>query len=128
MRVMLDTHVVIWAVDDPRRLSRLAESLLREPATQLLISAATVWEISIKVGLGKPALSERYRKWMFNARRDLGATLLPITIEYADVQATLPHHHRDPFDRLLAAQALSEDIPLVSADPVIETYGVSRIW
>lgn len=128
MRVMLDTHVVIWAVDDPRRLSRLSESILREPATQLLVSAATVWEISIKVGLGKLALSESYRQWMFNAHRDLGATLLPITIEYADVQATLPHHHRDPFDRLLAAQALSEDIPLVSADSVFESYGVSRIW
>lgn len=128
MRVLLDTHTVIWAVDDPGRLSPPSANLLRDPNTELLISAGTIWEISIKVGLGKLTLSGNYRQWITKACHDLGTILIPITIEYADAQAGLPHHHRDPFDRLLAAQALTESISVVSVDPVFESYGVIRIW
>jgi PIN domain nuclease of toxin-antitoxin system len=92
------------------------------------LSAATVWEIAIKVGLNRLTLSLPYREWMNKAIADLGLTLLPISVEYADVQAGLPRHHGDPFDRLLAAQAQLEDIPLVSADSVFDQYGLKRIW
>ena len=101
---------------------------MRDPANALLVGAGTIWEISIKVGLKKLTLSMPYRQWISKAIADLGLTLLPITVEYADVQAGLPPHHGDPFDRLLVAQALVENLPIVSADAILDQYGVKRIW
>lgn len=86
-----------------------------------------MWEIAIKLGTAKLALSMPYRQWMNQALAGLQASLLPITVEYAERQAELPSYHRDPFDRLLVAQALLEDVPVVSAD-AFEQYGVARIW
>ena len=94
----------------------------------MLLSAGTIWEIGIKVGLKKLSLSLPFRQWMAKAIADLGLTTLPITVAYADVQAGLPRHHGDPFDRLLAAQAQVESVSLVSADLVFDQYGVNRIW
>ena len=128
MRVLLDSHTLIWAVDQTSQLSPPAANALQDPANELVLSAATVWEIAIKLGLGKLALSLPYRQWMNQAIADLGLALLPITVEYADAQAALPWHHRDPFDRLLIAQALTEGIPIVSADAVFDPYGVTRVW
>ncbi len=128
MRLLLDTHTVIWAVDDPAKLSSPAAKVLEDPSNELLMSAGTIWEISIKVGLNKLSLSMPFRQWMEKAIADLGLTVLPITVEYADVQAGLPRHHGDPFDRLLAAQAKVEDFSLVSADAVFDRYGLKRIW
>ena len=128
MRLLLDSHTVIWAVDDPSKLRPQAVAALEDTANELLVSAGTIWEISIKVGLKKLSLSMSYRQWMNKAIADLGLTLLPITVEYADVQAELPGYHGDPFDRLLAAQAKVENISLVSADLVFDQYGVNRIW
>jgi PIN domain nuclease of toxin-antitoxin system len=128
MRLLVDTHAVIWAVDDPSKLSPHAVRALEEPTNELLLSAATIWEIGIKVGLKKLSLSLPFRQWMNKAIADLGLTTLPITVEYADVQAGLPRHHGDPFDRLLAAQAQVENVSLVSADLVFDQYGVNRIW
>jgi PIN domain nuclease of toxin-antitoxin system len=128
MRLLLDTHAVIWAVEQPARLSTGVRSALEDPSNQLLISAATVWEIAIKVGLRKLTLSISYREWMNRVIADLGATFLPISVEYADVQASLPNHHRDPFDRMLIAQARVEDVPLVSSDDTFDRYGISRLW
>jgi len=93
-----------------------------------VISAATVWEIAIKTGLCKLTLSMPYKEWMNRAIADLGATILPITVEYADAQATLPNHHRDPFDRLLVSQAQVENIPLASNEETFDRYGISRLW
>ncbi|MEX0711360.1 MAG: type II toxin-antitoxin system VapC family toxin [Pirellulales bacterium] len=128
MRILLDSHTLLWAVDDPTRLGAQAVVALRDPANELLLSAATIWEIAIKVGLKKLKLSMAYRQWMLRAMADLKVGVLPITVEYADVQAMLPNYHRDPFDRLIAAQAQVENVALVSADPVFEQYGISRLW
>ena len=128
MRLLVDTHALIWAVDDPSKLSRRAVRVLEDSANELLLSAATIWEIAIKVGVKKLSLSHPYRQWMNKAIADLGLTLLPITVEYSDVQAALPRHHGDPFDRMLAAQAQVENVPLVSADLFFDQYGVRRIW
>jgi PIN domain nuclease of toxin-antitoxin system len=128
MRVLLDTHAVIWWVDQDSLLSRASHAAIADPANQLLVSAATVWEIAIKLGLAKLSLSMPYRQWMNQALADLQAALLPITVEYAEVQAGLPYHHRDPFDRLLIAQALVEKVPVIGADATFEQYGVARIW
>ena len=128
MRLLLDSHTLIWAVDDPAKLSTVAVAALQDPANELSLSAATVWEISIKVGLGKLTLNTTYRDWMNAAIAALGLNIVPITVDFADAQSQLPHYHRDPFDRLLAAQSLAGKIPLISADSLFDRYGVTRIW
>ena len=128
MRLLLDSHTLVWAVDSPTKLGSRAKAMLEDASNELLVSAATIWEVAIKVGLGKLALSMPYRQWMWQAIRDTGASVLPITVEYADVQASLPRHHGDPFDRLLVAQAVVEQLALVSSDAVFESYGIQRVW
>jgi PIN domain nuclease of toxin-antitoxin system len=128
MRLLLDAHTLIWAVDQPAQLGAAAAKALPDPASELLLSAGTVWEISIKAGLGKLVLTLPYRQWMDQAIADLGLSILPVTVEYADAQAALPWHHRDPFDRLLIAQALAERVTIVSADTAFDAYGVTRLW
>lgn len=128
MRLLLDTHTLLWAADDPSKLTSAARAALQDPANDLLLSAATVWELAIKVGQGKLTLSMPYRNWMEKAIADLRLGLLPVTVEYAERLSTLPPHHKDPFDRLLIAQALVAGIPVVGADAAFDAYGVVRIW
>jgi PIN domain nuclease of toxin-antitoxin system len=109
-------------------LSRPAHAAITDPANGLLLSAATVWELAIKVGLRKMKLAQSYRQWMESAIADLDLTILPITVEYAERHAGLPMFHKDPFDRLIIAQALIEAIPVVCADAAFDAYGVARIW
>ena len=119
---------MIWYVDQDHLLSRPAHAAITDPFNELLLSAATIWEIAIKVGLRKLSLSQPYQPWMAQAMSDLDVALLPITVEYANRQAALPSHHGDPFDRMLAAQAQVENMPLVSGDSIFDRYGVTRIW
>jgi len=128
MRHLIDAHGLIWALDDPTKLGAAAVTSLQDPANELLVGAGTMWELSIKTGLAKLTLSLPFRQWMDKAMADLGLIVLPITLDHAERQAGLPFHHRDPFDRLLAAQALVEGMPLVSADAIFDQYGVNRIW
>ena len=128
MRVLLDTHAVLWWVDQDHFLSPTAHATIADPANDLVLSAGTIWEIAIKVGLKKLSLSLPYRQWLTQAIADLDASILPVTIMYADMQLRLPHHHGDPFDRLLIAQALVDNIPIVSIDTVFDQYGVVRVW
>jgi PIN domain nuclease of toxin-antitoxin system len=128
MRVLLDSHALLWAVDNPAQLSAAARTALQDPANELLISAGSLWEIAIKVGLRKLILTLPYRDWITRALTDLALTILPITVDYADAQIALPWHHRDPFDRLVIAQALTDGIEVVSADSTFDSYGVRRIW
>ena len=128
MKLLLDTHAVVWWVDQDHLLGAAARAAITDPANELLLSAATIWEVAIKVGLGKLSLSMPYRQWMNQAMIDLGTTPLPITVEYADVQARLPFHHRDPFDRMLIAQAQVDALPVISGDATFDQYGISRLW
>ena len=128
MRVLLDSHTLIWAADDPAKLSATARALIRDAANDRLPSAATIWEIAIKVGKGRLPLSLPYRPWMDRAVADLCLTLLPITLDHTERQSLLPNHHGDPFDRLLAAQSLVEAIPIVSCDVALDPYGIVRLW
>jgi PIN domain nuclease of toxin-antitoxin system len=128
VKLLLDTHTLIWAVDDPARLGAQAVAELQDPTNELLLSAGSIWELAIKVGAEKLELSMPYRQWILQAISDLGLTILPISVEYANVQTELPRHHKDPFDRLLVAQSLYEQIPIVSVDPQLDAYGVTRIW
>ncbi|WP_165228962.1 type II toxin-antitoxin system VapC family toxin [Aquisphaera insulae] len=126
--MILDSTALIWAVEEPTKLSLPAAAAIKDPANDLLLGAGTLWEIAIKVGLRKLALSRPYREWIEKAIADLGPELLPITVEYAEAQAALPTHLRDPFDRFVVAQSQVDGAPIVSADAALDRYGVARIW
>ena len=125
---MIDSHALIWYVDQHQQLSLASHAAISEPSNELLLSAGSLWEIAIKIGLGKLVLTQPYSLWMSQALDDLGITVLPITVEYADEQARLPKHHGDPFDRLIVAQAIVEKVSIVSADARMDAYGFTRLW
>lgn len=126
--MLLDAHAVIWAADNPSKLGSRAAAALSEPSNDVLVSAGTIWEIAIKVGLGKLTLSMPYQLWMNRAIADLGLMLLPITVDHANAQASLPRHHTDPFDRLLIAQASVENLRVVSNEDKFDAYEIDRLW
>ena len=128
MKLLVDAHCLIWALDEPAKLAAAAVEALEDPGSQLFIGAGTMWELSIKSGLKKLNLSLSFRAWLEQAIADLGLGIMPITVEHCERQTSLPPHHGDPFDRLLAAQALVEGIKVVSADTIFDQYGVGRIW
>jgi PIN domain nuclease of toxin-antitoxin system len=128
VKLLLDSHAVIWWVDHDELLSKSAHEAIADPQNELLISAASLWEISIKVGIGKLKLSFPYREWMSKAVADLRASILPISVESCDAQCSLPFHHSDPFDRLIIAQSSFQQITIVSSDDVFDRYGVHRLW
>ncbi len=127
MRVLLDTHTLIWWICDNARLSRRAASVLKDSENEILVSAVVGWEIAIKVKLGKIAPAALVDRLQKEIRRE-GFFELPIAFDHAVQAGSLPLHHRDPFDRVLVAQALSLDEPILSADQILDRYGVRRIW
>jgi PIN domain nuclease of toxin-antitoxin system len=128
MKLLLDSHTLIWAADDPAKLTALVQGLLQDPSHDRLLSVATLWEIAIKFSLGRLPLSLPYRQWMDKAIADMELVMLPITLDHTERQASLPWHHRDPFDRHLVAQVHMEGASLVSVDSNLDQYGISRIW
>ena len=128
MKLLIDAHALIWYVDQDHLLSPTARAAMTDPSSDRLVGAGTIWEIAIKVRLKKLSLSQPYRRWMEQAMTGLMLTILPISVEHADVQAGLSRHHNDPFDRLLIAQALVETIQVVSADAQLDAYGINRLW
>ena len=128
MRLLIDSHALIWYVDQHQQLSPASHAAISDPSNDLLLSAGSIWEIAIKIGLGKLVLTQPYSLWMSQALADLGITVLPITVEYADAQASLPRHHSDPFDRLIVTQAIVEKVSIVSADARMDAYGITRLW
>lgn len=121
MRILLDTHIVLWAASDPDRLGAAADLLVG--AEERLISAASIWELSIKQGLGKVNLGMTVVAWAKRTLTALAAQPLPIRVEHAAAVADLPPIHRDPFDRILIAQAQQENMVLLTADRVLTGYG-----
>lgn len=121
MKLLLDTHLLLWAAAEPRRLPAAARKLLQAAETELLFSAASLWEVAIKVGLGRddfqfaPGVLRR-------GLLDNGYVELPISGEHAVAVTTLPPLHRDPFDRLLVAQAQVEGVMLLTSDPLVAQY------
>ena len=128
MRFLLDTHAFLWAVLDDPRLSDKARGLMLNADNELLVSPASYWEIAIKISVGKYTLDDDFETFMERQTAYSEFTLLPISLKHAAVVATLPFHHRDPFDRLLIAQAISEGIPIISTDHALDLYSVKRIW
>ncbi len=128
MRVLLDTHALLWFSLDDARLSVHAKSVIMDRGSDLLVSPATLWEVAIKVSLGKYELEEEFTSFFSRVLAGYNMTLLPVTVEHAAAVTRLPFHHRDPFDRMLVAQAICEGIPIVSTDRLLDAYSVARIW
>ena len=128
MRILIDSHVLIWYVDQDNLLSPASHAAISDPTNDLLLSAGSIWEIGIKLGLGKIILTQPFKPWINQAISDLDVTVLPLSVEYVDVQSNLPKHHGDPFDRLIVAQAIVEQVSIISADANLDAYGIIRIW
>ena len=128
MRLLLDAQALLWFIWDHPNLSAPSRAALSDPGNELLLSMGTYWEIAIKVGIKKLTLAESFESFMNGAIVDNHVIILPITVRHAAELIGLPVHHRDPFDRLLIAQALVEGIPIVSNDTAFDAYPITRIW
>ena len=128
MKVLLDTHTLLWATLSPASLSRQATAIIADGVNVILVSAASAWEIATKVRLGKLPGAETLEREFLDVMGDAGYTLLPIDAESALRAGRLTSEHRDPFDRMIAAQALASDIPILSTDSKLDSFGIRRIW
>ena len=124
MRLLLDTHAALWLLSGDERLGERAREHLLDDTNRVLLSAAVVWEVAIKRSLGKLVVPDEYLSLLLGS----GVQALPVSIEHAAAVEGLPWHHRDPFDRLLVAQAAAERAALVSGDEALRPYGVPLVW
>ena len=124
MKLLLDTHAALWWLADDARVGRDAERQLSDETNRVLLSAAVIWEVAIKRSLGKLQAPADLAQTLLDA----GAQPLAVTLDHAAGVEELPWHHRDPFDRLLVAQALAEGAVIVSQDVRLGQYGVSLLW
>ncbi|HET6507268.1 MAG TPA: type II toxin-antitoxin system VapC family toxin [Baekduia sp.] len=124
MKLLLDTHAALWFLSGDERLSENARRHLTDGSNRVLLSAAVVWEISIKRSLGKLTVPDEYLRVLLDA----GVQPLPVSVEHAEAVRQLPPHHRDPFDRMLVGQARIEGGALVSRDDALAPYGVTLVW
>ena len=128
MKLLLDTHVFIWWDSEPARLSPRALALCQDRQNTLLLSVVSLWEMQIKLQLGKLKLALPLKEIVEGQRRTNNVEILPVTLEHVLGLENLPPYHKDPFDRLLVAQAIVEEAVLVSADPNIAKYPVQIVW
>lgn len=128
MKLLLDTHAFLWFILDDSHLSNTASALICDPSNQIFVSPATHWEIAIKIGLGKYQLPEPFDTFMTRQIEANRFEILPVEIRHTARLIGLPFYHRDPFDRLLAAQTLADQLALVSRDEIFDAYGVLRLW
>src|SRR5256714_2622977 len=128
MKLLLDTHTFIWFIMGIPQLSANARALIEDVANEKFLSVASLWEMAIKLSIGKLTLTAPFDVFIPQQLSLNGFESLNIEIAHAAVVATLPFHHRDPFDRLLIAQAMVEKMPIVSIDPSFDAYLVKRLW
>ncbi len=128
MKLLLDTHAFLWWVGASQELSRKARSAVGSARNECFVSVASAWELAIKVSLGKLRIEGALDRFVPEQLAVNGFQALTIDLRHTARVASLPFHHRDPFDRLLVAQALEDELSVVSADPVFAKYGVKRIW
>ena len=127
MALLLDTQIIIWIEESPAKISTVAKSHIFS-GELAYFSAASVWEIAIKIKTGKLSLQQPLDVFVANLYNGHRLLLLDISLPHIYYTQQLPLHHRDPFDRLLIAQSLTENIPVVTSDMIFDTYGVNRIW
>ncbi len=128
MNAILDTHAFLWAVTDDRRLSETARAVIADGSNQVFLSAASMWEIVLKAGAGKLHVAGGTERFLEREMRRNRISALPIQPSHVFRIPSLPAIHKDPFDRLLIAQAQVENLPLITADPEIARYPVQVIW
>lgn len=128
MRLLLDTHSFLWFILDDAQLSSTARKLVADSANDIEISPASYWEIAIKIRLGKYVLPQPYRQFVETQIAVNHFDILPIEPKHTALLTTMPLHHKDPFDRLIVAQALAEETPIVGIDARFDAYGVKRLW
>jgi len=130
VRLLLDTHTIYWYVEDDPQLSATARTLIQDASNEILMSPASYWEIAIKISIGKWRLNRPYEEFIDVALKQYGFQILPILPTHTALLIKLPFPpgHKDPFDRLLVSQSLVEQIAIVSADPALDAYGVTRLW
>lgn len=128
MNLLLDTHTLLWFLNADPFLSPKAQATIENPSNRKWVSIATCWEIAIKVGIKKLELGEPAATFLPRELTRNHFELLPVELRHATFVESMPMHHRDPFDRLLAAQAILDNLTIVSSDIIFDRYGVDRIW
>jgi PIN domain nuclease of toxin-antitoxin system len=128
MRILLDTHTLLWAINAAPSLSSRARKLIEDGSNEILVSAASAWEIATKVRLGKLPTGEQLINGFEYYLKQLGFDELSISLSHAVRAGSLRGEHRDPFDRMLIAQAQSENLPIISNDRIFDAYHLQRIW
>ena len=128
MKVLIDSPILIWMSGEPRKLSAKARTLLEDNETEILFSAASAWELVIKESLNKLHSSQKILSILARAEKEFSISRLNISDVHLSKLAKLPFHHRDPFDRLLIAQAIGEKLPVISADANFNKYKLEVIW
>ncbi|MCB1062541.1 MAG: type II toxin-antitoxin system VapC family toxin [Verrucomicrobiae bacterium] len=123
MKVLVDSHIAVWWLDDPSRLSQRAREVIADPANEVFLSAATVWELGLKIAKGKLLMPVDFT----DVLREDGFSDLPITVDHANASIHLPRHHGDPFDRLLIAQAIVDDLVLITRDAAMFEYELALL-
>lgn len=128
MRLLLDTQAFLWWVFDDARLSKKAKKLISDSGNECFVSAASAWELAIKAGLGKIQLNQAVSDFFPQQLRENNFQLLDLKLQHITAVEALPSHHRDPFDRLLVVQAITERLVLVSGDKILAKYKIERVW
>lgn len=127
MKLLLDTHTFLWFVNDNPKLSNRLKDLIEDTNNISYLSVASLWEMSIKFNLGKLTLDPNYEEFVEREVTTTSIQLLNIELSHLRINATLPFHHRDPFDRLIIAQSIVEEIPIVTVDSAFDKYAVTLI-
>ena len=128
MRLLLDTHTFIWYVTDNPKLSAHVKLLIEDENNEKLISIASIWEMAIKHSIGRLNFSLPFMEFVGQQLTVSNIGLLEINLQHIEVVASLPLHHRDPFDRLIIAQSMAQQIPLLSVDAIFDAYAIARVW
>lgn len=128
MKYLLDTHTFLWFINDDASLSSTANALIEDPENTIYLSVASIWEMAIKVSLDKLEMPSPFTEFIDEQLNENTIILLNIKTTHTGIVATLPFHHRDPFDRLIIAQSKVEDISVIGKDAIFNDYGIKRLW
>ncbi|TAK73243.1 MAG: type II toxin-antitoxin system VapC family toxin [Gammaproteobacteria bacterium] len=128
MKILLDTHAFLWLIADAPELSKKAKKIFLDEENDLFLSLASIWEMAIKLSLGKLKLKPPIEKFIPKQLQENSILQLEINFRHVVGVASLPFHHRDPFDRLIISQAIQENLPILSNDVAFDAYDIQRLW
>jgi PIN domain nuclease of toxin-antitoxin system len=128
VKLLLDTHAFLWFIGGEAALSSTARRMIEDEGNQSAVNIASIWEIAIKNSLGKLPLAEPFERFIPGQLERNGFEVLELNVKQTAKLSLLPFHHRDPFDRMLVAQCLVENLPLISSDEALDAYGIERLW